>query len=113
MQAKDMDAALKEQLLEMSTDEEQIENSFYEHLTFGTGGMRGILGPGINRMNIYTVRKAVQGLAFYLKKNRVNYKDRGVVIAYDYRYMSKEFEREDAIVHGVYGISDMCVASFS
>lgn len=104
MQAKDMDAALKEQLLEMSTDEEQIENSFYEHLTFGTGGMRGILGPGINRMNIYTVRKAVQGLAFYLKKNRVNYKDRGVVIAYDSRYMSKEFALEAAKVLGVHGI---------
>lgn len=104
IQTKDLDPKLKQQLVEMKTNKEEIENAFYEHLTFGTGGMRGILGPGINRMNIYTVRKAVQGLAYYLKENRVNYKDRGVVIAYDSRYMSKEFAIEAAKVLGVHGI---------
>ncbi|MBO1002112.1 phospho-sugar mutase [Pseudogracilibacillus auburnensis] len=102
--AKNLDPILKQQLIEMKSNKNELQDSFYEQLTFGTGGMRGVLGPGINRMNIYTIRKAVKGLAFYLEENRVNYRDRGVVIAYDSRYMSKEFAIEAAKVLGVHGI---------
>src|SRR5699024_12386465 len=63
---QDLDPSLKEELNRMKEDEEALEDAFYQKLTFGTGGMRGILGPGINRMNMYTVRKAVNGLAEYL-----------------------------------------------
>ena len=100
----ELDAQLKEQLETLKNDPSALEDAFYEQLSFGTGGMRGKLGPGINRMNIYTVRKAVEGLAHYLEANTVNYKDRGVVIAYDSRYMSKEFAVETAKVLGVHGI---------
>lgn len=102
--AKNLDPILKQQLIEMKSNKNELQDAFYEQLTFGTGGMRGVLGPGINRMNIYTIRKAVKGLAFYLEENRVNYRDRGVVIAYDSRYMSKEFAIEAAKVLGVHGI---------
>lgn len=99
-----LDPSLKQDLENMKGNNEALEDAFYKELTFGTGGMRGVLGPGINRMNIYTVRKAVDGLANYLKKNRVNVNDRGVVISYDSRYMSKEFAVETAKVLGAYGI---------
>jgi len=99
-----LDPALKAELDNQSDNKALLEDAFYKELTFGTGGMRGVLGPGINRMNIYTVRKAVNGLANYLLKNRVNVKDRGVVIAYDSRYMSAEFAVESAKVLGAYGI---------
>src|SRR5699024_5153872 len=92
------------ELTQMKEDKVALEDAFYTELTFGTGGMRGILGPGRNRMNIYTVRKAVNGLANYIKVNCVNVKDRGVVVAYDSRYMSKEFAVEAAKVLGAYGI---------
>src|SRR5690625_6571407 len=97
----------------MQDNEKEIENSFYEHITFGTGGMRGKIGPGINRMNIYTIRKAVEGLAYYLKENRVNYQDRGVVIAYDSRYQSKKFALEAAKVLGAHGIKSYIFKSLS
>lgn len=99
-----LDPQLKEALVKQSEDTELLEDAFYQELTFGTGGMRGILGPGTNRMNIYTVRKAIDGLAHYLLENGVNVKDRGVVVAYDSRYMSKEFAIEAAKVLGFYGI---------
>ncbi|HLR66550.1 MAG TPA: phospho-sugar mutase [Virgibacillus sp.] len=101
---QDLDPALKKELTQMKEDKVALEDAFYTELTFGTGGMRGILGPGRNRMNIYTVRKAVNGLANYIKVNCVNVKDRGVVVAYDSRYMSKEFAVEAAKVLGAYGI---------
>src|SRR5699024_10143266 len=101
---QDLDPALKKELTQMKEDKVALEDAFYTELTFGTGGMRGILGPGRNRMNIYTVRKAVNGLANYIKGNCVNVKDRGVVVAYDSRYMSKEFAVEAAKVLGAYGI---------
>ena len=104
VEAENLDPTIRKQLEELKNKPEEIKESFYQQVTFGTGGMRGILGPGINRMNIYTVRKAVQGLANYLKENLVNYKDRGVAIAYDSRYMSKEFALESAKVLGVHGI---------
>ncbi|WP_010648455.1 phospho-sugar mutase [Oceanobacillus massiliensis] len=99
-----LDDSLKTELHTKKDDKNALEDAFYKELTFGTGGMRGVLGAGINRMNIYTVRKAVNGLANYLLTNRVNVKDRGVVIAYDSRYMSPEFAVESAKVLGHYGI---------
>lgn len=101
---KDLNQELQEQLALLAEDEQELENAFYTPLTFGTGGMRGVLGPGINRMNIYTVQKAVKGLAQYLEENQVNYKDRGVVIAYDCRHMSQAFALECAKVLGCHGI---------
>lgn len=98
---KDLDETLRQQLKEIESNKAAIEDAFYEKLTFGTGGIRGILGPGPNRMNIYTVRKTVKGLANYIKKHTVNYKNRGVVVAYDSRYMSREFAFEVAKVLGV------------
>src|SRR5699024_12170492 len=66
--------------------------------------IRGILGAGTNRLNIYTDRKAMKGLALYLEENSVNVKDRGIVIAYDSRHQSREFALEAAKVFGVHGI---------
>src|SRR5690625_1940782 len=88
----------------MQNDEAKIVDAFYTGLQFGTGGIRGILGAGSNRLNIYTIRQAVKGLSIYLEKNRVNVHDRGVVVAYDSRHMSKEFAIECAKVLGVHGI---------
>lgn len=99
-----LDSSLKQELEKMKDNEIQLEDAFYTELTFGTGGMRGILGPGINRMNVYTVRKAVSGLANNLLKRHEDAKERGVVIAYDSRYMSKEFAEEAAKVLGYFGI---------
>lgn len=101
---QNLDASLKKDLQHIKDDKVALEDAFYKELTFGTGGMRGVLGPGINRMNIYTIRKAVNGLANYIKVNCVNVNDRGVVVAYDSRYMSKEFALETAKVLGSYGI---------
>lgn len=98
----DLEADLKVSLQAM--DEDLRKEAFYSDLTFGTGGMRGILGPGTNRLNIYTIRKAVKGLAAYLEGNFEDAKERGVVIAYDSRYMSQEFAIEAGRVLGVHGI---------
>lgn len=103
-QAETIPASLKKSLREMEHDTEQIKDAFYNYITFGTGGMRGILGPGINRMNVFTVRRAVEGLARFISEHRVNYKDRGVVIGYDSRHQSREFALEAAKVLGVHGI---------
>jgi phosphoglucomutase len=85
--------------------EKDLEDMFYTTLKFGTGGMRGILGPGINRLNIYTIRRANNGLAKYLVQNYPKEAlNRGVVIAHDNRRMSKEFALESAKVLGSYGI---------
>lgn len=84
-------------------DEKEIEDRFYQNLSFGTAGMRGVLGAGMNRMNIYTVRRATQGLADYLAQSEEN-KKRGVVIGYDSRRMSAEFARESALVLCANGI---------
>ena len=85
--------------------EKDLEDMFYTTLKFGTGGMRGILGPGINRLNIFTIRRANNGLAKYLVKNYPKEAlNRGVVIAHDNRRMSKEFALESAKVLGSYGI---------
>ncbi len=89
------DEETRAELLAIKDDDKEIEDRFYRELEFGTGGLRGVIGAGTNRMNIYTVRKATQGLANYIVKH--NGKGRGVAIAYDSRYMSPEFADEAAL----------------
>ncbi len=88
--------------LEALTDEAEIEDRFYRRLEFGTGGLRGVIGAGTNRMNLYTVRQATQGLANYILSTGGG--DRGVAIAYDSRRMSDEFSREAALCLNANGI---------
>ncbi|PEL82497.1 phospho-sugar mutase [Bacillus wiedmannii] len=95
----------KEQLENMRQDEKKIEDSFYKNLEFGTGGMRGELGAGTNRLNVYTVRKATQGLAKFIEKLGEEAKKRGVVVAYDSRHKSPEFAMEVAATLGAHGIT--------
>ena len=96
------DDATRQELLAIRNDEKEIEERFYKDLEFGTGGLRGIIGAGTNRMNIYTVRKATQGLANYIKKQGGEAK--GVAIAYDSRNMSPEFADEAACCLAANGI---------
>ena len=96
------DAKTKEELLAIRNDEKEVEDRFYKDLEFGTGGLRGVIGAGSNRMNIYTVRKASQGLANYVLKH--NGADRGVAISYDNRRMSPEFADETALCLAANGI---------
>ena len=84
------------------TDEKEIEDRFYRSLEFGTGGLRGIIGAGTNRMNIYTVRQATQGLANYIIAQ--GGQEKGVAIAYDSRLMSPEFSKEAALCLAANGI---------
>lgn len=99
------DEATKEELQSLSGNEKEIEDRFYMDLEFGTGGLRGVLGAGTNRMNVYTVRKATQGLANYIIKTAGEEgKKRGVAIAHDSRRMSPEFCREAALVLNANGI---------
>ncbi|OUB22217.1 phosphoglucomutase [Bacillus thuringiensis serovar xiaguangiensis] len=100
-----MDIELKEQLENMKQDEKKIEDSFYKNLEFGTGGMRGELGAGTNRLNVYTVRKATKGLASFIEKLGEEAKKRGVVVAYDSRHKSPEFAMEVAATLGARGIT--------
>lgn len=83
-------------------NEKEIEDRFYKELEFGTGGLRGVIGAGTNRMNIYTVRKATQGLANYILKQGTQ--EKGVAIAYDSRFLSPEFSEETALCLGANGI---------
>lgn len=92
----------KAELEAIKSDEKEIEDRFYKELEFGTAGLRGVIGAGTNRMNIYTVRKATQGLANYIIK--MNGEDRGVAIAYDSRHMSPEFADEAALCLNANGI---------
>lgn len=89
------DEKTRKELEEIKGNESEIKERFFKELEFGTGGLRGILGAGTNRMNIYTVRKATQGLANYIMKQKGEKK--GVVIAYDSRRMSPEFATETAL----------------
>ncbi|EOP62736.1 phosphoglucomutase [Bacillus cereus VD136] len=100
-----LDAELKEQLENMKQDKKKIEDSFYKNLEFGTGGMRGELGAGTNRLNVYTVRKATKGLAHFIEKLGEEAKKRGVVVAYDSRHKSPEFAMEVAATLGAHGIT--------
>lgn len=90
------DKNTREELLAIKDNEKEIEDRFYRELEFGTGGMRGVIGAGTNRMNKYTIRKAAQGLANYLEKQGIA--DKGVAIAYDSRHCSDEFAMETALV---------------
>ena len=92
-----------DELLAIAGNEKEIEDRFYTGLSFGTAGMRGVLGAGENRMNVYTVRRATRGLADYI--NRLEgAAQRGVVIAYDSRRMSAEFAKETALVLAQNGV---------
>ncbi|MGX6961668.1 phospho-sugar mutase [Vagococcus xieshaowenii] len=99
-----LESSLKIELSEMMNDEVTIKEAFYAPLEFGTAGMRGILGAGINRMNIYTVRQATAGLAQLIKDKGEQAMSRGVVIAYDSRHQSPEFALEAARVLAKQGI---------
>lgn len=96
------DDETKAELKAISDDENEIKERFYQELEFGTAGLRGIIGAGVNRMNVYTVRKATQGLANYILK--VGGADKGVAIAYDSRRMSPEFADVAALCLNANGI---------
>lgn len=98
----DLDPTLKEEIA--SADQTALEDAFTGNLSFGTAGMRGILGAGPNRMNLYTVRQATEGLAQLIIENGEEAKKRGVAIAYDSRHYSPEFAMESALVLGKHGI---------
>ena len=96
------DEDTKAELLSIKTDDKEIKERFYKDLEFGTAGLRGLIGPGTNLMNIYTVRKTTQGLANYIKKQ--NGESKGVAIAFDSRRMSPEFAAEAALCLSANGI---------
>ncbi|MCM3767301.1 phospho-sugar mutase [Neobacillus niacini] len=104
LEFKDLDSELKKQLKALWQDEKLLEEAFYKNLEFGTGGMRGEIGVGTNRMNLYTVRKASAGLAAYIEDHGHEAKRRGVVIAYDSRHKSPEFAMEAARTLATRGI---------
>lgn len=96
------DDQTKEELKALEGNEAEIEDRFYRKLEFGTGGLRGVIGAGTNRMNIYTVRQATQGLANYIISQEGQ--EKGVAIAYDSRIMSPEFAKEAALCLNANGI---------
>ena len=96
------DQETKEELKKIADNEKEIQDRFYRDLEFGTGGLRGVIGAGTNRMNIYTVRKATQGLANYIRKEHTE--EKGVAIAFDSRNMSPEFAGEAALCLAANGI---------
>ncbi len=96
------DKDTKAELKSIESDEKEMEERFYRDLEFGTGGLRGIIGAGTNRMNIYTVRKATQGLANFIRKEKAEKK--GAAIAFDSRNMSPEFAQEAALCLAANGI---------
>lgn len=98
------DARMKKELYTIKDNEKEIKDRFYQYLSFGTGGMRGLLGAGTNRVNVYTIRLVSEGLALYVKDSGKEAMQRGVVIAYDTRNFSKEFALESAKVLGKYKI---------
>ncbi|MEH6938900.1 phospho-sugar mutase [Bacillus sp. JJ664] len=104
IQTPSLDEELKEQLNELKSNHLILKESFYRNLEFGTGGMRGEIGPGTNRMNIYTIRKASAGFAKYIASFGEDAKNRGVAIAFDSRYKSPEFAMEAAKTLATFGI---------
>jgi len=101
---KYFDENIRKELEEIKDNTKEIEERFYRELEFGTGGLRGIIGAGTNRMNIYTVRKATQGLANFICSNGEAAKNKGVAIAYDSRHKSPEFAMEAAKVLAANGV---------
>lgn len=98
------DPDLTEELQSIQGKPEEINDRFYRNLEFGTGGLRGVIGAGTNRMNVYTVRKATQGLANYLNKHKAEGVVPSVAIAHDSRIKSDKFARESAAVLAANGI---------
>lgn len=99
------DEQTKNELLGIKDDEKEIQDRFYKNLEFGTGGLRGIIGAGTNRINIYTVRRATLGISNYIMKTQGEEgKKKGIVIAHDSRYMSREFCIEVAKTLSAYGV---------
>ena len=96
------DKETKAELLAIKDNKEEINDRFYKDLEFGTGGLRGVIGAGTNRMNYYTVGKATQGLANFIKKEKGE--NKGVAIAYDSRIMSPEFGKRAALILSANGI---------
>ncbi|MBT2664991.1 phospho-sugar mutase [Bacillus sp. ISL-4] len=101
---QNLNGELRVLLEEMQRDEAKLEDAFYKNLEFGTGGMRGEIGVGTNRMNLYTVRKATVGLAQYISSFGEEAKGRGAVIAYDSRHKSPEFALEAAKTLATFGV---------
>lgn len=101
---KHLDPDLRKRLEAIADDPEKLEDCFYKNLEFGTGGMRGEIGPGTNRLNLYTVRKATEGLARFIMNAGEDAVKRGVVIAHDPRHFSAEFTLEAAKTLGAHGI---------
>lgn len=99
-----VDNEIKKELELIKADDNEIEERFYKDLEFGTAGLRGVIGAGTNRMNIYTVRKATQGLANYITDSGADAMHRGVAICYDSRHFSPEFAMESACVLAANGI---------
>lgn len=99
-----IDEKTKEELRSIGGDDKEIESRFFSMMSFGTAGLRGILGAGLSQMNLYTVRYATQGMADLIVNEGQEGKDRGVAIAYDCRNMSYEFAREAACVLAANGI---------
>lgn len=93
-----VDEKTKQELLALRDNEKEIEERFYKDLEFGTGGLRGVIAAGCNRMNIYTVRRAAQGFVSYLTGCDPEAREKGIAIAYDSRHMSYEFAMETAAV---------------
>ncbi len=104
-----LDNDLKQQMNRMS--DQQIDDAFAGEVAFGTAGMRGLMGPGPNRLNIYTIRKATAGFAKYILEIQKDHKKSGVAIAYDNRYMSKEFAYESAKVLASFDIKSYMYSS--
>ena len=103
------DSKVREEVQQLiDTDQEELKERFYKNLEFGTGGMRGVMGAGTNRINKYTLGKATQGLANYLNKN-VKKDQLKVAIAYDCRHNSKEFAKS---VADVFSANDITVFLF-
>ncbi|MDK6804935.1 phospho-sugar mutase [Aerococcus sp. UMB7834] len=101
---EDLDPTLREELDTLKEDPEALEDAFYQRIAFGTAGMRGLMGPGINRLNIYTVRLSTEGLARLMEDYGAEAKEAGVAIAYDGRHDSQRFAYESAAVLAKHGI---------
>ncbi|MGF9821057.1 phospho-sugar mutase [Brevibacillus agri] len=101
----DLEPELRRQLEQLAGDEKKLEDCFYKPIAFGTGGMRGVMGPGINRINVYTIRKATAGLALHLLEQGTDPAAQKVAIAYDSRADSYTFALETAKVLGHYGLT--------
>lgn len=95
---KFFDEETRKELKEIENDDEEIKDRFYRELEFGTAGLRGKIGAGTNRMNIYNISKVTKGLADYILEKGQEYAERGVVIAFDGRHFSKEFAETAALV---------------